>query len=532
MWNSGWRDALWSSLEDPWDLIIVGGGITGAGILREATRVGMRALLVEAKDFASGASSRSSKLVHGGFRYLQNAQIKLTWESVRERERLLKEGRGLINPLGFLMAGFRDDPLPLWVMGIGLVIYDSLALKWGHRFYDAYDLRELCPPLREEGLLGGYRYFDAQTDDSRLVLRVLQEAVRGGAAALNYAPVAALVRKQSGQVCGVRLIDCSPEGEGREAEVIAPLVINATGAWADRLRSEVGGRERMRQLRGSHLIFPAQRLPLTRAVSLWHPRDGRPVFAIPWEGVTLVGTTDADHTHGMDREPSISQAEVEYLLEVVQWAFPEQELETTDILSTFSGVRPVIDTGKPNPSQESREHVLWNEAGLLTVTGGKLTTFRLMAIDALRATQAGLSKRLPRLHIPDPSQSVLDPSLEEISFPSELKPKDRLRLMGRYGAEVVQLIATASESDWLKIPGSPYTMAELRWAARAEGVLHLDDLLLRRTRLGLLLPEGGRLLLSSLRPIIQAETGWDDRRWDAEKRRYAQIWHSFYSLTG
>jgi glycerol-3-phosphate dehydrogenase len=234
----------------------------------------------------------------------------------------------------------------------------------------------------------------------------------------------------------------------------------------------------------------------------------------------------------MDREPSISQAEVEYLLEVVQWAFPEQELETTDILSTFSGVRPVIDTGKPNPSQESREHVLWNEAGLLTVTGGKLTTFRLMAIDALRATQAGLSKRLPRLHIPDPSQSVLDPSLEEISFPSELKPKDRLRLMGRYGAEVVQLIATASESDWLKIPGSPYTMAELRWAARAEGVLHLDDLLLRRTRLGLLLPEGGRLLLSSLRPIIQAETGWDDRRWDAEKRRYAQIWHSFYSLTG
>ena len=169
MWTSGWRERVWSSLDQPWDLIVIGGGITGAGILREAARIGLRALLVEAHDFASGTSSRSSKLVHGGFRYLQNAQIRLVRQSVRERERLLKEARGLVNPLGFLLVNYSGDSIPDWVFGAGLAVYDLLALKWGHCHYDAYDIREFYHSLREEGLLGGYRYFDAQTDDARLV---------------------------------------------------------------------------------------------------------------------------------------------------------------------------------------------------------------------------------------------------------------------------------------------------------------------------------------------------------------------------
>jgi glycerol-3-phosphate dehydrogenase len=175
MWETGWRDRAWSVLVQEWDIIIVGGGITGAGILREAARAGLSALLVEGHDFASGTSSRSSKLVHGGFRYLQSGQIKLTLQSVRERERLLKEGRGLVNPIGFLLTCYQDNRFPAWVFGAGLVVYDLLAFKWGHRYYDAFDLKELCPPLCEAGLKGGYRFFDAQTDDARLVLRVIRE---------------------------------------------------------------------------------------------------------------------------------------------------------------------------------------------------------------------------------------------------------------------------------------------------------------------------------------------------------------------
>ena len=169
MWKTGWRDGIWSEIKQPWDVIIIGGGITGAGILREATRVGLKTLMVEAHDFASGTSSRSSKLVHGGFRYLKNAQIRLTYYAVRERERLLREGRGLVNPLSFLMTSFPTDPFPSWVMGLGLTVYDLLAFRWGHQYYDEKGLRELCPLLSNPQLLGGQRYIDAMTDDARLV---------------------------------------------------------------------------------------------------------------------------------------------------------------------------------------------------------------------------------------------------------------------------------------------------------------------------------------------------------------------------
>ncbi|HLF02213.1 MAG TPA: FAD-dependent oxidoreductase, partial [Anaerolineales bacterium] len=285
MWQRGWRDTIWSQLDQRWDLIVIGGGITGAGILREAVRTGLRTLLVEAHDFASGTSSRSSKLVHGGLRYLKQGEIRLTLESVRERERLLKEGRGLVGQLGFLMPNFQRDRPPGWVMGLGLTLYDLLALHWSHRHYDADDMRELCPMINERGLLGGYRYFDAQVDDARLVIRVIREAVREGGTALNYARAEKLLRRNSGEVCGVALCD---QTTGRTAEARASVVINATGAWADGLRSRKGGRH-LRQLRGSHLIFSAKRFPLRRAVSFLHPKDRRPVFVLPWEGVTLFG---------------------------------------------------------------------------------------------------------------------------------------------------------------------------------------------------------------------------------------------------
>lgn len=526
MWDEGWRDRIWSALDQSWDLIVIGGGITGAGILREAARAGLRVLLVEANDFASGSSSRSSKLVHGGFRYLKNLQFKLVRQSVRERERLLKEGRGLVNPLGFLLVNYECDPIPDWAFGFALTFYDLFAFQWGHRHYDPYDIREFCKPLAEDGLCGGFRYFDAQTDDSRLVLRVIQDAIQDGGVAINYARVTSLQRLRTGQVCGVVLEDHAPEGNGRIAGVQAPVVVNATGAWADDLRSQVGKRSRLRRLRGSHLIFPAVRFPLTRAISFFHNLDGRPIFAFPWEGVVILGTTDVDHDQPLITDPSISLEEVDYLIHGIQKTFPALEISHEDVLATFSGIRPVVDTGKADPSKESREHILWNESGLLTVTGGKLTTFRLMAHDALLKVQSLLPKEVKF----DLKKRVLKEPPPESSLDMDLSPSQRTRLLGHYGNHAPKLVAESQQGELEPVPGTPTLWTELRWAARAEGIIHLDDLLLRRVRLGLNLPEGGLQCLQRIQEIVQSELNWDDERWAKEVDRYTNLWKQCYYL--
>ncbi len=524
-WTHGWRDIVWAELDQPWDLIIIGGGITGAGILRQATHAKLRALLVEADDFASGTSSRSSKMVHGGLRYLKNAQVKVTLESVREREYLLKQGHGLVNRLGFLYSCLQGDKMPGWVFGAGLTVYDIMAGQWTHRSYDLDDMRELCPLLTTPALRGGYRYFDATTDDARLVLRLIREAVADGGYALNYARVESLLKIQSGQICGVILNDTSGEVE-RQAEVRAKVIVNATGAWADELRGKIQQKPRMRPLRGSHLILPLGRLPISRAVSFSHPRDGRPVMAVPWEGAILFGTTDVDHVSNIQTDPSISPSEAEYLLDALQFVFPAQGFTFNDVMSTYSGLRPVVNTGKADPSKESREHAIWDENGLLTVSGGKLTTFRIMARDALRAAGKYLG------HVAfDVNTPVLDssPPEAELHFAdSNLSPTQQLRLLARYGIESIPLFASASSNEF--IPNTPYLWAELRQAARAEGVVHLDDLLLRRVRLGLLAPNGGIDLLPHIRTIVQSEFGWDDLHWEKEAKEYADLWYRAYKL--
>ena len=524
MWISGWRDKVWADLDRKFDIVIIGGGITGAGILREARRAGLQAVLFEQHDFASGTSSRSSKLVHGGLRYLRNFQMKLTYESVHERERLLKEGRGLVTPLPFLMANFRRDKIPGWVFGIGLSVYDILALKWNHAAYNPSGLRELCPQLTSPEMVSGYRYFDAQTDDARLVLRLILEATQDGALALNYARVERLLTAK-GRICGVAVSDLAIDG-GRTVEVQARAVINATGAWADELRQQAGERARLRILRGGHLFFPWSKLPLTRAVTFLHPKDGRPVFIFPWEGVTLVGTTDVDHHNGLATDLRISGEEAEYLMDSVTHAFPALDLSLKDVQSTLAGVRAVIDTGKVDPSKESREYVLWNETGLLTVAGGKLTTFRVMAQTALQATQAALPNH-PR---PRKDMRVLDPLPDETKVCGQVEPSLRLRLVGRYGNETCNLVEAAQGGEFTRIGDSPALWAELRWAARAEGVVHLDDLLLRRVRLGIIHPGGGLYDLERIRSIVQGELGWSDKRWKEEAEAYRKIWQSYYSL--
>jgi glycerol-3-phosphate dehydrogenase len=343
--------------------------------------------------------------------------------------------------------------------------------------------------------------------------------VADGGVALNYVAAGELLR-QDGVVCGVQLRD---EVSGSTADVYGKVVVNATGAWADDLRVQVGASPRIRPLRGSHLIFPAWRLPVAQAVSFLHPLDRRPVFIFPWEGITLVGTTDVDHEQPLAEEPSIGPEEVAYLMAAVEAQFPSLRLSLKDVISTFAGVRPVIGTGKADPSKESRDHVVWDEEGLLTVTGGKLTTFRLIALDVLKSVR----HRLPDLPSLDDEVPVLNQV--DVEMP-QLDEAMRRRLLGRYAAAAPALIEAAGPGELEPIPGTQTVWAELRWAARAEGVLHLEDLLLRRTRLGHLMPRGGEELLPRIREICQTELGWDDASWEAEEAAYRQLWHSHFNL--
>jgi len=313
----------------------------------------------------------------------------------------------------------------------------------------------------------------------------------------------------------------------------------AVDAWADRLRARVGGAARLRPLRGSHLLFPAWRFPVAQAVGYSHPLDGRPVFAYPWESVTLVGTTDVDHPGDLDAGARISVAEEDYLLAWVRDAFPSLDLRATDVHATFAGVRPVIGSGKADPSAESRDHACWEEAGLLTVTGGKLTTFDGIARDALATLKprfAGRSVGAPgsraagsRATAPGADAPPLDPLPEARAAVGDelalLPPALRRRLTGRHGADARALVEAVADRDELApIPGTPDPWAALRWAARAEGVVHLDDLLLRRVRLGLLLPGGGVAHLARIRSLVAPELGWDDARWEVEEAAYRARW--------
>ena len=519
------RDHIWDQLAQPWDVIVIGGGITGAGVLHAAASLGLRALLLEARDFSFGTSSRSSKLVHGGFRYLRNRQFSVTRESVREREWLLKTAPHLVERLSFLLPEWRGSRTPAWQFTVGVLLYDLLAPKWDHRRLSADELLRLAPALRAEGLTGGWQYYDASVDDSCLVLRVLQAARREGAAALNYARVDGLLRDRQGRVHGVQVLDLAHD-QPRVAEVKARVVINAAGPWSDELRVRVGAQPKLRKCRGSHLIFPSEQFPLKSAVTLMHPRDNRAMFAIPWEGVTVLGTTDIDHPPELEQgEPFASPDEIGYLLEALASTFPRAEVSQADILSSFAGLRPLVcPQGRAHPSAVSRRHVVWDEHGLITITGGKLTTFRIMARAALQAAL----KYLPEAPQRRPRKPLFEPEELPDSFP-DLPPDQLLYLAGRYGSDTLRLLASADPAELAPVASLRALWAELRWAARACSVVHLDDLLLRRVRLGLLLPRAGADHLARIRRIVQPELGWDDRRWQAEERAYLQTWQRYYA---
>lgn len=565
LWTRDWRKQTLDELKKgdaSFDLIVIGGGITGAGIYREACARGLHVLLVEQRDFAWGTSSRSSKMVHGGLRYLGKGQFGLARDSVTERQKLMEQLRGLVDPLPFLMGHYKGQFPGPWIFDKLLAIYDFFAGARSRRFIKEQVNDFWAPGIKSDKLIGTTRFMDAVTDDARLVMRVLGEGNDAGGTALNYVKASGLMRCGSqdevdGRVVGVYLSD---EQGGAEFQVQASAVVNATGAWTDELRQMLGKQKQIRPLRGSHLVIPFWRLPVSFSVSFFHPRDKRPVFVFPWEGQTVVGTTDLDHHDGMVDEASIHQAELDYLLEAVNTQFSDSHIKTGDIVSTWSGVRPVVvdesvdeelddselgslnnkstksneqildSNTKTKPSDEKREHMIWDDHGCISIAGGKLTTFRLLALEVLKSTLPYLSNVLNEASL----QAPTDFKATNLANTGIGRPKvsnaTAQRLLGRYGAYANNILELVKPKELEFIGTSETILEELLWACEHESVVHLDDLLLRRVRIGMLYPKGAKEFIQPFVEQLRNALEWTRQQWDEEWARYELIIERHYSL--
>ena len=536
------------SRSEPWDMLIIGGGITGAGIAREAARRGLAVLLIEQKDFAWGTSSRSSKMVHGGLRYIASGDYKTTLLSVRERERMLSEAGGLVNEMHFVMPHYKGKFPPPWIFNTLLRVYDKLAGKRYFTYFKKDAFLRLNPHIKQNNFLGASQFSDAVTDDSRLVMRVLDEAIHDGAQAINYLKAESLLTNEQGLVIGAALKDTADSdsitaNNAQTYNVHAKVVVSATGAWADNLRMQASQQteqtfnKQIRPSRGSHLVVSQERLPLTQAYTFLHPVDKRAVFVFPWENRTVLGTTDLDHPPLGDEEVGITSEEVDYLLTATNDLFDDVNLNQEDVISTWAGVRPLISEGgdgkRVSPSKEKRDHSVWLDNNLVTVSGGKLTTFRLIALDVLKKCQEvlALDESVIQNNNLDSDQVFSNQIPTNPKFAALPKPLQQ-RLQGFYGRQLDSLLELAHDEDLAYVTDSNTIWAEIRFAAHYEQVIHLDDLLLRRTRLGLILPHGAMtpLISARLKQICQEELGWDEQRWQQEAERYQQLWQRYYHL--
>ncbi|WP_435949952.1 glycerol-3-phosphate dehydrogenase/oxidase [Psychrobacter sp. DM8] len=528
---------------EPWDMLIIGGGITGAGIAREAARRGLAVLLIEQKDFAWGTSSRSSKMVHGGLRYIASGDYKTTLLSVRERERMLTEADGLVNEMHYVMPHYKGKFPPPWIFNTLLRVYDRIAGKRYFKYFKRDAFLRLNPNIKQDKFLGASQFSDAVTDDSRLVMRVLGEATHDGAHVINYLKAESLITNEQGLVVGATLKDTASKDKDQTYKVHAKVVVSATGAWADTLRMQASNeteqsfKKQIRPSRGSHLVVSQERLPTSQAYTFLHPTDKRAVFVFPWENRTVLGTTDLDHPPLNDEEVGITSAEVDYLLAATNSLFDDTDLNREDVISTWAGVRPLIsDSGdgkRVSPSKEKRDHSVWLDNNLVTVSGGKLTTFRLIALDVLEKCQQVLALDDTTTQ----EQAINGDQVFSNKTPTHPKfatlPKSlQQRLQGFYGLQLDNLLELAHEEDLAYVTDSNTIWAEIRFAARFEQVIHLDDLLLRRTRLGLILPHGAMtpLISARLKQICQNELGWDEQKWQQEVARYTELWQRYYHL--
>jgi glycerol-3-phosphate dehydrogenase len=510
--------------DDRWDLVIVGGGIVGVGALLDATSRGLKAALIEQDDIAVGTSSRSSRLIHGGLRYLEHYEFHLVREALRERSRLLRLAPHLVTLAPFLFPIYGLPLVNRVFYGAGLTLYDLLgAARDGgrSRHLSANGVAKLAPMIRREGLRGGIVYHDGVEDDARLALAVVRTAIAAGGTAVTRVRAMTLLKDAAGTAAGVAAED---RETGQVLEIRANAVLDATGVWAGRTDAPLGGSSvPLVPSRGSHIVVPRSRIPVETAVTLRVPK--KVLFMIPWPGAWLIGTTDIPDTGPADR-PSPTDAEITEILDAVNHTLAV-DLTRDDIVGAYTGLRPLVGSpGAGNTVAVSREHKVRREdSGLARVSGGKYTTYRVMAEDAVDTTlgagvapsgtaELSLVGAAPR----DALARLSDRLARETGLPRDVTRQ----LVDRHGTEAETVIALGRELDLVRTlgPGIPQLEAEVAWAARHELARSLDDILSRRMRLSMLLPDRGASIAARVDAIAGAELGWDAAGADTRVAEY------------
>ncbi len=504
----------------------MGGGITGAAAARDAASRGLRTALVEARDFGEGTSSRSSRLIHGGLRYLEQFELDLVFEASRERRTLLRIAPHMVRPLEFLFPLYREGRVGRLTMTAGMWLYDALSLFRNierHQMLSEGDVLWREPTLSPEGLLGGARYFDAQVDDARLVLATVRSAVEMGAAAANR--LAAEILVEEGRARGVRVRDAEA-GRASEWEIRASVVVNATGPWTDETALEAGiSREPLlRPTRGTHIHVRRDRIGHQRALIFESALDGRIMFVLPWGDLTLIGTTDEDY-EGPPEEVRPTGGDVSYLLDSTNRLFPEARLTAEDVISAWAGLRPLV-AGEAGEDEDevSREHVILEEIpGLVTIAGGKLTSHRAMAeeiidrvVESLAAGGAAEPSPSATADRPLPggdfeSFEDLLGSLEKRAEAIGLDPSVLSPMAEAYGTEAEEVLDLAAERPDLcerVVADRPNIAAEILYSVRKEMPVHVEDVAFRRTRLALE-TEDFAAGVARIAAIMKEELEWD-----------------------
>ncbi|MBN8867713.1 MAG: glycerol-3-phosphate dehydrogenase/oxidase [Solirubrobacterales bacterium] len=542
----GRSEALEAIAGSHFEVVVIGGGITGVGVALDAASRGYSVALLEGRDYAIGTSSRSSKMVHGGLRYLENFDVGLVREALLERQLMVELAPHLVYPTPFLVPTFGDDK-PDRMLGLGLNAYDVLAgvgsgrnrreRRWRrrpaeaeeswspdrHRTIDREEVLDLVPALASRDPESAYLFYDCQTDDVRLVLTVLGEAQRFGAVCLNGAEVTQ-VREKNGKARVVEFVDSA---SGETVTVEADNVVNATGVWADQIRpGEIEREEDIPKIapsRGAHLLFSSDDVDMGRAACIVPAGEGRRIFALPWYGRTLVGTTDVDHDGGIE-EVAPTGDDIEYLINALN-DFMGLSLTDSDIVGAYAGVRPLISTGDPRKSVDiSRQAELYEtSSGMLTITGGKLTTWRRMAkqtVDRI-VERAGREARCQTAEIPLGME--IDPG--DLTAPEGVSQESVAQLAFRYGHSARSVLRLAEADPELARPivdGMPDLMAEVQVAIEFEQARTLADVLLRRTRLGLTAASSLATAesVAGLVEVMGRSLGWGD----IEKKRQVDDW--------
>lgn len=535
------RAAHWKSLGgETWDLLVIGGGITGAGVARDAAGRGLRVALVEADDLAHGTSSRSSRLIHGGLRYLETLDFRLVFEASAERRRLLALAPHLVHPLPFLFPVFRKGPVGRRKLQAGMWLYDGLSLFRNiarHRMLSRKEVAAAEPALRTEDVVGAALYYDASVDDARLSLANARGAHEAGAAVVPHARVVGFLR-DGARVTGARVQD---RLGGAVAEVRARVVLNATGPWSDVVRrlADPRAKPRLRPTKGVHIMVRRERLQNRNAITFRSPVDGRVMFVLPWGDFSYVGTTDTDY-QGDPGAVRADEADVRYLLDSANSIFPGARLTGADVVSTWAGLRPLLappeTEGGRSESATSREHEIWTDrSGLLNVAGGKLTTYRVMAAEVTDAAAELLHERhgvvsaesgtadLPLPAAPRQPWDDFAARIRAAAAEVGLDDDAAIHLARYYGDEAPALLDEVRRDPALGtrlVASLPYLRAEIAWAVRNEMTLTLEDLLVRRMHVFYEARDGGLDVAREVAERMAAELGWSAAEVERQVERY------------